>query len=146
MTKIVSKGTVISQTVGAGLVPVAQVISMSQTGAAGETFECDTLDNALAEIPYQSTGRSEGGSVSGELFLDPALASHQYITDDITTPPTTRPWSVTYADTATTEWTFDVAGVGLDVTVALADGLKASFDLKLSGLPDYASDATTTTS
>lgn len=136
MTKIISKGTVLEQTVESTFVPVAQIISLDGPGMESETFESDTLDNSDAGIPYTSTGRTEGGSLSGDLFLDPALAGHnnlQYLLDN----PGDEAWKLIFADAGTTEWPFTGAGFSLSPTVALANGLVASFGIKLSKLPTF---------
>lgn len=136
MAKVICKGTALEQTVSAAFVAVAQVISLDGPGMESETFESDTLDNTDAGIPYTSTGRTEGGSLSGELFLDPALAGHnnlQYLLDN----PGDEAWKLIFADTGTTEWPFTGAGFSLNPTVALNDGLKAGFDIKLSKLPTF---------
>ena len=136
MTKIISKGTTLQQTVASTFVDVAQVISVDGPGMESETFESDTLDNTDAGIPYTATGRTEGGSVSGELFLDPALQGHnnlQYLLDN----PGDEAWKIIFADAGTTEWPFTGAGFSLSPTVALNDGLKASFGIKLTKLPTF---------
>lgn len=69
-------------------------------------------------------------------FYDPALAGHQAITDLLTTPADQN-WRVTFADSAPTSWDFTGAGVGFDVTVAMADGVKFSSSIKVDGLPTY---------
>jgi hypothetical protein len=138
MTQVICKGTVLKQTITAVLVPVAQVISLDHSGMESETYESDTLDNALAGIPHAPTGRSEGGSVAGELFLDPALAGHKSLLDLITTPATCV-WNIVFADTGHTAWPFTGAGLGFDTTVALKEGLKGKFKIKLSGLPTFPS-------
>jgi hypothetical protein len=105
-----------------------------------EHYEADTLDNASAGIPYESTGRTEGGSVSGELFYDPALDSHKDYLELLTTPPTSNEqWKIVFADTGSSEWTYTAASHQFGVTVALADGLKASFGMKCDGLPTFPS-------
>lgn len=136
MAIAICKGTVLKQDISSTLTTVAQVISMSLSGTATETFEADTLDNANAGIPMKPTGRATGGTLSGEMFLDPALAGHKSLLSYITTPAT-RAMSITYADTGETAWTFTAASHGIDVTVALADGLKAAFNYTLDGLPSY---------
>ena len=136
MTKIICKGTVLQQTVAETFVPVAQVISLDGPDMESETFESDTLDNEDAGIPYTATGRTEGGSLNGELFLDPALQGHnnlQYLLDN----PGDEAWKVIYADAGVTEWPFTGAGFSLSPTVALNDGLKAGFGIKLSKLPTF---------
>ena len=44
-------------------------------------------------------------------------------------------WQITFADAATSEWSFSGAGVSFGGTVALNDGLKGSFSIKLATLP-----------
>ena len=106
--------------------------------AESETFEADTLDNTDAGILYGQTGRSEGGSCSGELFYDPALDSHKDLLELIRVPAE-ETWKITFADTGASTWTFTGAGFSFGGTVALNDGLKGSFSIKLSGIPTYPS-------
>ncbi len=136
MAKVKCKGTVLKQEIGSTLTAVAQVIGMDLPDMESGTYEADTLDNALAGIPYESTGRTEGGSAGFELFLDPALAGHQGLLDLLTTPAD-QDWSITFADTGLTIWTFTGAGFSFGGTVALNDGLKAKCKIKLDGLPTF---------
>lgn len=135
MAKIKGKGTVLKQDIS-GLVAVAQIISLNVDGIESETYESDTLDNTSAGIQYAETGRSEGGSTSGELFWDPVLAGHQAMTDVIITPVATA-WELVFADAATTQWSIAGAGLSLGLTFVLNDGVKASFEIKHSGLPGF---------
>jgi hypothetical protein len=142
MAKVKCKGTVLQQYLVATFTPVAQIISLDLPDMEAETFEADTLDNANAGIPYDPTGRTEGGSVGGELFYDPALAGHQAILTLLTTPPATaakETWKIIFADTGASEWAFTGAGVSFGGTVALGDGLKGSFGIKVDGLPTFPS-------
>jgi len=138
MAKIKCKGTAIQQTVAAAYVTVAQVISLELPDMESETYESDTLDNTDAGIPYSQTGRTEGGSCSGELFYDPALVGHQNLTELLRVPQE-ESWKINFADTGTSSWSFTGAGFGMGGTVALNDGLKASFSIKLSKIPTFPS-------
>lgn len=138
MSKIKSKGTVLKQEIASVLTAVAQMISLDLPDMESETYESDTLDNENAGIPYDPTGRTEGGSLSGELFYDPALSAHQSFLSLLTTPVKTN-WSVTFADVAVSTWTFSGAGVSFGGTVALNDGLKGSVSIKLDKLPTFPS-------
>lgn len=138
MAKIKSKGTVLQQSISSVLTAVAQVISLDLPEMESETYESDTLDNAGAGIPYDPTGRTEGGKVSGELFLDPALSGHKSMLALLVTPVNTN-WAIKFADAATTTWPFTGAGFSLGGSVALKEGLKAKFGIKLSGLPTFPS-------
>ena len=139
MAKVVGKGTVLQEEISSVYTAVAQIISIDLPEGVSETVECDTLDNANAGIPYGATGRTEGGSCSGEMFLDPALAGHKKFTAKLTAPLTTLPtnYKIIFADTGVTEWIFAVAGVTLGGTVAVNDLLKATFALKLDEIVAY---------
>jgi hypothetical protein len=140
MAKIRTKGTKLQQKVGTAFVDVAQVISLDLPEMESETFESDTLDNADAGIPYSSTGRVEGGSASGELFYDPDLSGHQDLLDLLTNPPaidSPESWKIVFADTSTSEWAFDGPGFTFGGAVALGDGLKGTFSIKLSKIPTF---------
>lgn len=136
MAKIKSKGTVLKQDISAQLTAIAQIITISLDGAESLTYDANTLDNTSAGIPYEPTGYSEGGSVSGELFFDPVLTGHQEMTDSIITP-VIKAYEVVWADAATTPWSLSVAGLGMNFATALNDGLKATFSGKLSGLAGF---------
>lgn len=136
MTKIICKGTKFQIAVADVLTDIAQVISIELPEAQSETFESDTLDNELAGIPYDPTGRTEGGSASMELFLDPTLSSHQTITGLLVEPELTD-CAIVFADLGATTWGFVGAGFSLGGTVALKDGLKGKAAVKLSRIPDY---------
>lgn len=147
MSKHRCKGTVLQQRVSAAFVAVAQIISLDGPGMESETFEADTLDNVLAGIPYQSTDRTEGGSLSGELFFDPVLAGHENLLlllkepahpEDAATA-SNELWKILFADPGATEWPFEGAGFSLSPAIVLNDGLKASFGIKLSGIPTFPS-------
>ncbi len=136
MAKVKCKGTVLKREIGSTLTAVAQVIGIDLPDMESQTYDSDTLDNASAGIPYESTGRTEGGSAGFDLFLDPALAGHTGLLALLTTPAE-QDWSITFADTGATVWTFTGAGFGFGGTVALGDGLKAKCKIKLDGLPAF---------
>jgi hypothetical protein len=136
MAKVITKGTVINQTITTTLTPVAQIIEFSQSGAESETYDATTLDTTGAGKEYAPTGYSEGGTFDFSLFYDPNLAGHQAITDLITTPATCA-WSIVFVDAGTTTSTFDSAGVGMDITGAMNNGLTADVSLKLNQLLEY---------
>lgn len=165
MQQVKSKGTVLSVYTGAGYTAVAQVISLDLPEMETETYDADYLGNTTVAIPYLPTGRTEGGKCSGEIFLDPASYNgngHSVLLTMLTqTPavpfsgglPVTTPaaptggwafWQITFANTdggsggtGPTSWTFVGAGFSLGGTVALKDGLKGKFSIKLCGLPTF---------
>jgi hypothetical protein len=122
------KGTVLKKGVAEVLAAVSQVIGIDLPNEEAETFEADTLDNADPGIPYQSTGRVEGGSLGFELFLDPF--SHTALTGIFDAPTTETNWEVDFIGGGTI--TMDCAGFSLGGTVALKDGLKGKATAKLT--------------
>ena len=136
MAKVKVKGTVIKQTISAVLTAVAQVIDFSHDGAENETYDATTIDTSGAGKEYSQTGYSEGGNVSMSLFYDPALAGHKAITAYIATPANCV-WNIVTTDSGPTTNAFTVAGVGFGFNGAMNDGLKASVNLKITGLMTY---------
>lgn len=141
MAKLKCKGMVLSLASGTTYTPVAQVISMGVSGIETETYDSRTLDGT-AGVEYDPTGFVEGGSTDFELFHDWALAGHQAIHDLVVAAclntdgsANKTDWKMIAANTASTEMTMTAAGVGIDITAAASDGLKASVKLKHSGCP-----------
>src|SRR5688572_19468602 len=83
-----TKGTALQESISSVYTAVLQVISIDLPEAENETFEADYLDQPNAGIPYLGSGRTEGGSCSGEIWIDPALASFRKLTDKLVNPVT----------------------------------------------------------
>ena len=135
MAKVVSKGTQLQLTIAQVLTTIAQVISLDGPGAEVETYEATALDSGVGK-EHKPTGYADGGEVSGDLLFDPVLATHQALTDLITTPAV-KAWKHIFADTGSTEWPYNGTLTGFSPTADMADGLKASFSIKLDGLATY---------
>lgn len=132
MAKIVGKGTVIQQEIASVYTPVAQVLSIDHSGSKSESYDATALDSGVGK-ERDLTGYAEGGTVKLEVFLDPALAGHQAITDLITVPAKCN-WKTIFTDGANTQATFRSASVTAGFKVAMNDGTKASYDLEVDGL------------
>ena len=135
MAIVKCKGTKLQHTVSASLVDIAQLLSIEHSGSGSETFESTTLDGGVYKT-FAPTGYSNPGTVSAEIFYDPALSGHQAITDLIATPATNAMKAI-YADTAATNQSFTSAGVEFGVTVAMEDGLKATMTYTVTGDPGW---------
>jgi hypothetical protein len=134
--KIKSKGTRLQAQIAGVFTDVPQLLSIELPEAETETFEADTLDNTSSGIPYEVTGRTEGGKASGELFLDPESAVHRFLTSLLKTPAKVN-WKLIFANVAATAWPFSGAGFSLGATIAVKDGVKSKFGIKLDGIPTY---------
>ena len=135
MSKVKSKGIILSHTVGTSLAALAQIIGFEESGAESETFDSTTLDGSVFKS-YDPTGYSEPGEVTGTLFYDPALAGHQNITDIIASPATNA-MSVTFPDAATTTKAFTAAGHAFGYAAEMNNGLVGTFKQKLTGDPGF---------
>src|SRR5690242_4790119 len=96
MSKLKGKGTAIQKTISAVLTDIAQVTDIDLSGEASSDFDSTTLDGGAYETK-DMTGYVSGGTVKFGLFFDPALAGHQSIVTDMSTP-TTVVWKLKYSD------------------------------------------------
>jgi hypothetical protein len=140
MSTVICKGTTLKLTISTVMTPLSQVLSIDAGDMETETFESDTLENGSPGIPYTNTGRTEPGNVSGELFFDPSLASHIAYLGFISSPPTS-PVAGKIVFSNAQLMAFSAVGFGLGVAVALKEGLKGKFKMKLSGLPTFSAGA-----
>ncbi len=140
MALIKSKGTVLNLGIAGLSSPIGQMLSIDLPQMEVETFEADTLDNINDGIPYKASGRIEGGSVGGELFLDPTVSQTAIVgfltsgADNIDPAATANTASVVLGDGSTT-CTFNTAGMSYGGTVALNEAVKGNFSAKLDGIP-----------
>lgn len=135
MAKVKVKGMIVKHTISAVLTAIAQIKSIEHSGSASETWDSTTIDGGVYKT-YDQTGYSEGGEVSLELFFDPALVGHQFITDQIASPADNA-MNITYADAGATVQSFTQSGVEFGVTAEMSDGLTASVKYKVDGDPGW---------
>jgi hypothetical protein len=114
------------------------VIDLELPERAGEHYEADYLANASAGIPYAPTFRTEGGTCSGSLWLDPTLANAgQSQMAILLTAPALQNWQVLFKGNPFTTpwpaWQFSGASLKLGGTAALKEGIKGKFSIKLNG-------------
>lgn len=130
-----NKGARLQHTVSAALADIAQLTGFQHQGSKSNTFDSTILEGGVFKTKAQ-TGYSDPGTVSADLFYDPALAGHQAITDNITTPADNA-MKIIYADSGATQQSFTSAGVEFGVTVAIDDGLKGSVTYEVDGDPGW---------
>ena len=136
MTKIASKGTEFQVQIGTAYTAVIQCESVSHSGSDVGHFEAPTLDQSAAGIPKIPTGYVNGGQVQLEGYYDPVEASHQALTDLMTTPAVEQMKTV-WSDSANTEWGYDGIVKGFDPSASVTDGLRFSASVEVDGLPTY---------
>ena len=144
MALIKAKGTVLNLGIAGASAASGQMISVDLPTSEIETSEADTLDNTNAGIPYKATGRIEGGSVGGELFLDPSVSQTVIVAmltsgaDNLDPAADVNTASVVLADTNSTTCTFNTAGMSYGGSVALNEPCKGTFEAKLDGICGWA--------
>jgi len=136
MAILKGKGCSLEQTISASLTAVANVMSISLSGEESETFETTTLATTVFKT-FTQTGYTNPGTVDAELFFDPALAGHVTIVALLSTPADCI-WKVKYSDSGPSSITYTSAGVGLDQTIVMNDGVKAKLKMKRTGAPTRA--------
>lgn len=136
MAKLKGKGTVLQQTISSVLTDVAQVIDISIDGEESEEYDSRTLDTAVY-LTTELTGFTAPGTVSANLFFDPALAGHQAIVALLTTPATCV-WKIKYSDASPSSLTYTSAKIGLSQKIVGNDGLKAALTMSRTGAPTRA--------
>lgn len=145
MAKFPCKGTVL-QIVAAGgvLAPIGQLISLDHSGVETESFEDRDLSQVGPSISEVPTGYSTPGSVDGELFYDPSMASHQIITDAIADPVIATgetaliDGAIVYPTVVGQTGTFEATKLSFNQTFRMNDGIKANFTLGLRTLMTWA--------
>lgn len=135
MAKVKVKGMIVKHTISAALTAIAQIIGIDLDGCGSITYDSTTIDGGVYKT-YDQTGYSEPGKLNLELFLDPALAGHQFITDLIAAPADNA-MQITYADSGATTQSFTQSGIEFGVTAAMNDGLKASVSYQIDGDPGW---------
>ena len=128
---ILGKGAVL--TIGS---TVTGVISLDLPDSESETYEADYLDNPSAGIPYQPSGRVEGGKMSGEVWLSDT--SYPALLTLIQNPTASFPCPATIRLSNNKTISLTVAGVGIGGTLQLKEGVKGKLTIKVSGIPTYA--------
>jgi len=129
MAKVASKGTVLSIDIATTLTAVAQLTDVSYSGLESETYDCTTLDSGVFK-ELGLTGYSEPGELSFSGFYDTANAGHQNLGDLIATPAEASA-QITFSDSGVIS--FETAGMSLEITAAMADGVKFSATAKATG-------------
>lgn len=141
MAKIPSRGTILKTDIATVLTAVAQLNSINVNGIEVETFDGSTLDQTLPGKIMCPTGYVESGEIAIGGFMDPTGMA--WLTDLIDDPIGTIganaaggiPAEITFADSGSTAWSFVIAGVSLDFSIEMSDGVKFSSTLTLTNLP-----------
>lgn len=141
MAKIPSRGTILKTDIASTLTAVAQLTDINLSGVETETFDGSTIDQLLPGKIHCPTGYVESGEISVSGFMDPAAFT--WLTDLIDDPVGTIganaaggiPAEITFADSGSTAWSFVIAGVSLDFSVVMNDGVKFSATFKLTHIP-----------
>ena len=137
MAKVKCKGTVLQREISTVYTAVAQVVTVDKDEDKSQGWDSTSLDSGVGGS-RDMTGFSKPGSVSWEIWYDPALSGHQGLYALVTTPAK-QAWKIVFADGASKTMSFTTADFGMGFSVAMNDGLKAKCSAELDGLPTYPS-------
>lgn len=138
MSVLRCKGTLLELDVAGTYTPVVQIVSLSFSGASNRTFESTTLDQASAYATHAWTGYNEPGEVQYECFYDPSLTIHKKVNDVYKTGGTGN-WRVKFTDSGNTVQSFTSCGLTLGNDAKMADGLRQTVRIAITGDPGYPS-------
>lgn len=99
-------------------------------------FDGTSLESGVSVLDGEATGFVTPGSISGELFIDPDDETHQELLG-LLSAPAKRTWTIDHP-TLDFACTFTGTLKKCQPTGAVGDGLKASFEIKLSAIATYA--------
>ena len=133
MAYVLSKGSILEQKISGTFTAVAQVETISLSGAESETAEYRPLDAPTAGVIKRPNGWATGGTVTAGLIYDPALSGHQSISDLVGTPAVCD-WRLKHADGSQTPTTWTSGGVGFDEDINGTTGVKATVRMTVDGL------------
>lgn len=136
MAKIQSKGTLLKLSIATVYTSIASLVELDPPEAEVETYQATDFSSGVGHI-HLTTGYVEGGTCSGTVWFDPVAATHQAITDLITTPTDGSQWKIVWADGASTELVFAGVTKKFKPMAKMNEGLKASFSVQLSGIATY---------
>lgn len=138
MAVLPSKGSKLQITIATTLTDIADVTQFSFSGSEVSTFETTTMGQTASGRTYGVNGFSEGGSVSGTCYYDPTNATHQALTDLVTTPTNDKAFNAIWNATAVgSDWAFTGIVTSFDPAANMNDALSADFGIKLDGIPTY---------
>lgn len=134
MARLKGKGTALQLEIASVFTPILQLTGIDGPEAEVEDDDGTDLDDTGPGKVYDPTGYVEPGEVEAEGLFDPALASHQALTDLITAPAT-KNWKTIFSDA--TVWAYAGHLKKLGPTVEMNALVRFSFSIKLSGIVTY---------
>lgn len=132
--KVSAKGTKLQLDIATVYTDIG-MISINGPEISPEFYDASDLSSGVCLETNTPTGHVTPGSVTGELFYDPADSVHQAIIASMVTP-TSEDWKCVYPTTDETAF----SGVPkLTPKAARGDGLKGDLEVFLDALPTYPS-------
>ncbi len=131
-----AKGFVLQLSIASTFTTVGGVSKIDFPDADVQFYDGSALDTGVGLEDGEPTGHVAPGQCSGEVFIDPEDPTHEALFG-LLVAPAKRDWQIINASLADFECAFNGTLKKLQPTAAVGDGLKANFEIKLSGLPTY---------
>jgi predicted secreted protein len=136
MSKFAGYGTVLSR----GATPIVAITNISGPGLSLDVEDVTSHDSTGAWEEVVAT-ILRSGEVTLDIVYDPAAATHSataggLIADMVAR--TAQTYTITFTDTASTEWSFSAFVVGFEPDMPADGALTASVTMKITGQPTLA--------
>lgn len=137
MPKVICKGMLFQQDIATVMTTVAQATTISLDGSEDITVDSTDLSGGPFK-EYTNSGYAEPGTVTVELFYDPALSGHQTLTDLVGSGAGDS-FRISYptSGSATTQ-SITTAGQGFSMTGTVGELIRGTFTGQLTGSPGWA--------
>ncbi len=137
--KIPCRGSVVKVKIATVYTTIAQVLSINVGAKASVVKEVPCLDDIGFDIQKINVNEISQEDITGELYFDPALAGHTFLTDTIDEGAAGFPVDikVVLSDADDSEITGQAAGFGLALTVANQDAIKGNYTIMPKGAMAY---------
>lgn len=127
-----SQGAKLQLSISSVFTDIALVTGISGPNPEGETFDATHLQSTDNAREFVDTVWA-AGEVTAELLYDPAASTHRRLFT-LLKARTVESWKIIYPDGSTgTEHAFSARVIGLTHDGAVAEGLKATVTLQITG-------------
>ena len=136
-TKYSSKGTLLQRDISSVFTTIGCLRSVNGPDADVQFYDGTCLDSGVSEEDGELTGHTKPGSVSGELFYDPADSVHQLLTDDLAAGGAHADYRIQLPDGGSSVIAFTGSVQRFTPKAQVRDGLMADLGIKLRSVATY---------
>lgn len=136
MAKLKGKGSIMQLEVASVFTDITQLLSIDCPVPEVETYDSTCLETTGPGREPAPTGYATSGECGFEMFFDPALTIHKTLLG-LLASPAVKNWKLKFSDSGPTVWPFAGILKKLGPKIVMNEGVKASGNIELVGLPTY---------